>query len=357
MFAKFSPDGSRVAYVRANNIYVERLDDGKVTQLTQRRIRDDHQRHVRLGVRGGARRPRRLPLEPGRPRASRYWQFDTTGVGVFSLINDTDALYPDRHADPVSEGRHDQLRRAHRRGRRRRRRDALDEDAGRSARQLPRARWSGSTPDTVAIQQLNRLQNRNDFLLADARSGRRHARVPRRVDDVGRSRRRGPLDRRRPRVSVDQRARRLAARLPRAARRRQTATLITRFDADVIDVVGVDETGGWLYFLASPANATQRYLYRVEARRIGRARARDARRSAGHARLRRRAGRPLGVPHLVADSIGRRSTDVVDLPDHDACARSTDHVGARGEARRDPEAADRVLHASTSATASRSTAG
>ena len=27
MFAKFSPDGTRVAYVRANNIYVERLDD------------------------------------------------------------------------------------------------------------------------------------------------------------------------------------------------------------------------------------------------------------------------------------------------------------------------------------------
>src|SRR4029077_13321723 len=34
MFAKFSPDATRVGYVRGNNIYVERLDDGKVTQLT-----------------------------------------------------------------------------------------------------------------------------------------------------------------------------------------------------------------------------------------------------------------------------------------------------------------------------------
>ena len=34
MFAKFSPDGARVAYVRENNIYVERLDDGRVTTLT-----------------------------------------------------------------------------------------------------------------------------------------------------------------------------------------------------------------------------------------------------------------------------------------------------------------------------------
>src|SRR6185295_458357 len=35
MFAKFSPDGSRVAYVRANNIFVERLDDGRSVQLTK----------------------------------------------------------------------------------------------------------------------------------------------------------------------------------------------------------------------------------------------------------------------------------------------------------------------------------
>src|SRR5262245_47538232 len=34
MFAHFSPDSTRAAYVRANNIYVERLDDGAITQLT-----------------------------------------------------------------------------------------------------------------------------------------------------------------------------------------------------------------------------------------------------------------------------------------------------------------------------------
>ena len=34
MFAKFSPDATRVAYVRANNIYVERLSDHRITQLT-----------------------------------------------------------------------------------------------------------------------------------------------------------------------------------------------------------------------------------------------------------------------------------------------------------------------------------
>jgi len=34
MFAKFSPDGRRVGYVRENNLYVENLADGNITQLT-----------------------------------------------------------------------------------------------------------------------------------------------------------------------------------------------------------------------------------------------------------------------------------------------------------------------------------
>ena len=34
MFAKFSPDGTRVGYVRENNLYVENIADGKITQLT-----------------------------------------------------------------------------------------------------------------------------------------------------------------------------------------------------------------------------------------------------------------------------------------------------------------------------------
>ena len=35
MFAKFSPDGSRVGYVRENNLYVEDLATGRITQLTR----------------------------------------------------------------------------------------------------------------------------------------------------------------------------------------------------------------------------------------------------------------------------------------------------------------------------------
>jgi dipeptidyl-peptidase-4 len=39
--------------------------------------------------------------------------------------------------------------------------------------------------------------------------------------------------------------------------------LVTKFDGDVAGIAGLDEQGGWLYFTASPQNATQRYLYRT----------------------------------------------------------------------------------------------
>jgi dipeptidyl-peptidase-4 len=40
-------------------------------------------------------------------------------------------------------------------------------------------------------------------------------------------------------------------------------TLVTRFDADVVDLAGIDETSRTIYFRASPNNAIERYLYRA----------------------------------------------------------------------------------------------
>jgi dipeptidyl-peptidase-4 len=93
MFAKFSPDATRVAYVRANNLYVERLDDGRVTALTSDGSEtiingtSDWVYEEEFGLRDGFR------WSPD-GRAIAYWQFDSSGVGIFSLINNTDSLYP-----------------------------------------------------------------------------------------------------------------------------------------------------------------------------------------------------------------------------------------------------------------------
>src|SRR5262245_36960282 len=93
MFAKFSPDGSRVGYVKSNDIYVERLDTGAITRLTKDGSpttingTSDWVYEEELNIRDGFR------WSPdGRHIA--YWQFDSTGVGTLSLIDDTTMLYP-----------------------------------------------------------------------------------------------------------------------------------------------------------------------------------------------------------------------------------------------------------------------
>ena len=93
MFAKFSPDGRRVAFVRDHNLYVEDLADGAILAAHHRWLADQDQRHVRLGVRGGILAPRRLPLEPRR-RLDRL--LADGHVGDEGLLPDQDDrdLYP-----------------------------------------------------------------------------------------------------------------------------------------------------------------------------------------------------------------------------------------------------------------------
>ena len=93
MFAKFSPDATRVAYVSENNIYVEDVESGKVTPLTK----DGSDRIVNgtfdwvyeeeFSCRDGFR------WSPDGKYIA-YWQSDTKGTGVFDIINNVDSIYP-----------------------------------------------------------------------------------------------------------------------------------------------------------------------------------------------------------------------------------------------------------------------
>ena len=92
MFAKFSPDGGRVAYVRANNLYVEDVTTGAITPLTTDGSHTiingtfDWVYEEELNLRDGFR------WSPDGKRIA-YWQLDASGVGDFLLIDDTDSLY------------------------------------------------------------------------------------------------------------------------------------------------------------------------------------------------------------------------------------------------------------------------
>ncbi|MCK5076899.1 MAG: S9 family peptidase, partial [Calditrichia bacterium] len=47
--------------------------------------------------------------------------------------------------------------------------------------------------------------------------------------------------------------------------------LLTKGNYDVISIEKIDDKGGWLYFIASPDNPTQRYLYRIKLNGKGKA--------------------------------------------------------------------------------------
>ena len=69
--ASFSPDGSRIVYSDRNDLYVYDIASGATRRITDRRsLERGHQRHDRLGLRGGVRL-RRAPT-PSRPTA-RAW--------------------------------------------------------------------------------------------------------------------------------------------------------------------------------------------------------------------------------------------------------------------------------------------
>jgi len=259
MFAKFSPDATRVGYVRANNIYVEGLADGRVTQLTRDGSdtiingTSDWVYEEEFGVRDGFR------WSPD-GRSIAYWQFDSSGVGIFSLINNTDSLYPVITKIPYPKA--GTTNSAARIG-------VVSAGGGETTwiktegdpRNTYLARLGWIDANTVAIQQLNRLQNRNDFLAADAKSGA--------VTRIFRDESKQWVDINEEVPWIDggrtflwQSETNGWNQVYRVPREGGEGQVITKFDGDVTDIAGFDEKGGWMYFRASPDNAGQRYLYR-----------------------------------------------------------------------------------------------
>jgi dipeptidyl-peptidase-4 len=283
MFAKFSPDATRVAYVRQNNIYVERLDTGAIVQLTSDGTTppggaawapatagtivngtSDWVNEEELDIRDGFR------WSPDGRRIA-YWQFDTSGVGNFTLINETATLYPITtvFAYPKPGTMNSSVR------------VGVAPAGGGATTWIktpgdPRNTYLASLewidPSTVAMQQLNRLQTENDYLLGDVSTGNvtrvfhdeAAATKPALRQSSGQA---GWVDVQGDVTWVDEGraflwlSERDGWRHLYRVTRDGRATLLTDLQADVISLTGVDASAA--YFMASPSNATQRYLFRV----------------------------------------------------------------------------------------------
>ena len=327
MFAKLSPDGRAVAYVVANDIYVEDLNTGEATPLTSGGSAttingtSDWVYEEELGIRDGFR------WSPDGQRIA-FWSFDATGVGEFTLINNTDALYPQLSRIPYPKA--GTTNSAVRIG-------VVSTASGETTwmdvpgdprnTYVARMGWAGA--NQLVLQHLNRLQNTNDVLLADATSGdvRRIHRDENDawvevVDEMDWVRNGEEL------LWLSEKD---GFRHAYAVRRDgKGERLVTRFEGDVIQPMGVDGAGAWFYFLASPEDATERYLYRSSLD--------------GAAAPERLTPRALPGTHTYDVSPNRRwafhtyssydsppRVDLVSLPDHRVVRTLEDNAELRAE--------------------------
>ena len=261
MFAKFSPDGRRVGYVRENNLYVEDLADGRLAQLTRDGSRTlvngtfDWVYEEELGLRDGWR------FSPDGQKVA-FWQVDSSQVKEFTLVNNTAALYPTLTTFPypkagetnsavrvgVVSAQGGDVR-------------WMDVPGDPRNQYLARMDWAESSTEIV-LQRLNRLQNTLDVMLGDAATGRVRTILTERDEawvEVGDDFRW---------LAKGQRFTWLSERdgwqrVYTFGRSGGDMTPVTPGGSDVIQVQEVDERGGFVYYIASPENPTQKYLFRA----------------------------------------------------------------------------------------------
>ncbi|SHN08787.1 dipeptidyl-peptidase-4 [Cyclobacterium lianum] len=260
MFAKFSPDASRVAYVSEHNIYVESLRSGEITQLTTDGGEDiingtfDWVYEEELGCRDGFR------WSPDGESIA-YWHSDTRDIGTFYLINNIDSIYS--RPIPLPYPKVGEKLSAVKVG-------LVSANGGESKwfdipgdpqnNYLARMDFIPGS-DELLIQQLNRRQNTNTVWIADSRDLSLSP-ILKEKDDAF-------LDIHDNLIWLEDEQfftwtseRDGWRHLYKVSRSGDSITLLTKGDFDVERISHIDPAGGYVYYIASPDNFTQRYLYR-----------------------------------------------------------------------------------------------
>lgn len=260
MFAKFSPDASKVAYVSELNIYSESLEDHKIDQLTKDGGDNivngtfDWVYEEELNCRDGFR------WSPDGKHIA-YWQSDTKDVGTFYMINNVDSIYSKPIPMPYPKVGT----------------ELSTVKVGVVSLENGKSKWFKVPGDPknnylarmdfipnsneVMIQQLNRRQNTNKVYIGDIQT-MDLVNILTEKDDAF-------LD-----IHDDVRwlenekyftwssERDGWLHLYKVSRDGSVVQPITKGDFDVVEINCIDPKGGYVYYIASPDNYTQRYLYR-----------------------------------------------------------------------------------------------
>ncbi|WP_300319823.1 S9 family peptidase [Idiomarina sp.] len=267
-FAKFNPQGTKVAYVMQNNIYVQDLNSFRITKLTKDGNDTivngtfDWVNEEEFFLRDGFR------WSPDGQHIA-YWQLDTEGTPIFTMINNTDELYPTLKKFPYPKV--GETNAAMRIG-------VIPASGGKTQwmdipgdpRQhyLVRMQWAGNS-EQLLIQQLTRKQHINRAFITDIESGDAQELLREStdswaeyVDDIHF-------------LNDGQEFTWLSERsgyrhIYRVYRDSGRISAITRGNWDVVDVLRVNEQDGWVYFIASPETPLERYLFRASLDGSGR---------------------------------------------------------------------------------------
>lgn len=281
MFAKLSPDGKSVGYVRENNLYLEPSEGGAAVALTSDGNADiingtfDWVYEEEFDCRDGWR------FRPD-GKAIAYWQLNTQGVPRFTMVDNLHGKYPQLLTFPYPKtGEQNSLCRIGvvpvAKGGAAGAKTTWIAVPGDTRRDfyLPRMEWAERTggatwsllgskePSELVIQRVNRAQNATDFLLADTNTGQIITMATDRdgawidIHEHGNHW-----------LEKGSRYTFLSERdgwrhLYSAARDGSDCKRLTVGNFDLHRVLKIDEAQGLVYFLASPGAPTEQYLYRA----------------------------------------------------------------------------------------------
>src|SRR6186713_2991994 len=269
-FAKFSPDNKKVAYVSERNIYSEDLSTGVIKKLTsdngtKKLINGtfDWVYEEEFSCRDGFR------WSPD-SRSIAYWQIDASQIRNFLMIDNTDSLYsftipveyPKAGEDPspckvgvvsLATGATTWM------------------NVPGDSRQhyIPRMEWAPGSSELI-LEQLNRKQNDAAIFLCQAATGQSrmiYEETDKAWIDVKGRWSDDPtgwewINGGKEFLWVSEKDG--WRNIYRIRRDGTKETLLTKGNYDMISMRSIDEARGAVYFMASPDNATQQYLYRAD---------------------------------------------------------------------------------------------
>ena len=272
MFAKISPDGQSIAYVSGNNLYHEDYSTGEVKALTTDGTVDlingtfDWAYEEEFFCRDGFR------WSPD-SKSIAYWQIDASSIKKFHMINNTDSIYSQLiplEYPKVGESPSAckvgvvQLSNAET--------TWMDVPGDPSNNYIVRMEFIPNSNQLI-IQQLNRKQNHSKIYTIDAKMGSSSMIYEEKDDawvDLFQLGNPYAIDYTNNFTFLEGGKNILWAsekdgwrHLYQVSLEGQPEVLITHEAYDVIDVKHVNDQSGYVYYLASPNNATQKYLYRM----------------------------------------------------------------------------------------------